>query len=109
MGRLDLIVEILGEAIESALTRVENRRSRAIQWLRETTRPPPGLLLHAPDGSVFTGLVLVDSNRAVIVLALRRLPQDQPRPFVDVQSEFPFNHRGASSPGADDLQGRLRY
>ena len=109
MGRFELAVEILGEAIESALARIARRRSHAIQWFREVTRPPPGLLLHAPDGSAYTGLILVDSNKAVVVLALRRLPHDQPRSLLDAQYEIPFSHRGAPMSGADDLQGRLRF
>jgi len=106
---IGLIIEFIGEAIEAASVRIANRRSRTVEWLREVTRPPPGLQLHAPDGSMYTGLIVFDSNRAVVVVALRRLHQDQQRSFVDMQSEFPFGHRGAPTPGADDSSGRLRY
>ncbi len=107
---LGLIVEFLGEALEAASVRISNRRSRTVEWLREVTRPPPGLMLHAPDGSIFTGLVVFDSNRAIVVVALRRLRQDQQRPYVDAQPEFPFNHRGVGrNDGADDLSDRHRF
>ena len=107
---LGLVIEILGEALEAASVRIAKRRSRTVEWLREVTRPPPGLMLHAPDGSIYTGLVVFDSNRAVVVIALRRFRQDQQRQYVDVQSEFPFGHRGAArTDGADDSSGRLRY
>ena len=107
---LGLIVEILGEALEAASVRFANHRSRTVEWLREVTRPPPGLMLHAPDGSIFTGLVVFDSNRAIVVVALRRLRQDQQRPYVDVQPEFPFNHRGVGrSDDADDSSDRHRF
>ncbi len=107
---LGLIVEFLGEALEAASARIANRRSRTVEWLREVTRPPPGLMLHAPDGSIFTGLVIFDSNRAIVVVALRRLRQDQQRPYVDVQPEFPFSHRGAGrNDGADDSSDRHRF
>ena len=100
---IGLIVEILGQAIEAVTSRISHERSRTVEWLREVTRPPPGLQLHAPDGSIYTGMVIFDSNRAVVVLALRRLRQDQQRSFIDVQSEFPFSHREAVyDNGADD-------
>lgn len=91
---LGLILEFLGEAIEIASARIGRHRSRTVQWLREATRPSPGLQLHAPDGSIYTGLILFDSNRAVVVVALRRLRHDAQSLYCDVQSEFPFSHRG---------------
>jgi hypothetical protein len=107
---IGLIVEFIGEAIEAVSARIAHRRSRTVEWLREVTRPPPGLQLQAPDGSIYTGLVVFDANRAVVVVALRRLRQDQQHQYVDVQSEFPFGHRGAArTDGADDSSGRLRY
>lgn len=107
---LGLIVEILGEALEAASVRIANRRSRTVEWLREVTRPPPGLMLHAPDGSIFTGLVIFDSNRAIVVVALRRLRQDQQRSYADLQPEFPFSHRGVGrNDGADDSSDRHRF
>jgi hypothetical protein len=46
----------------------------------------------------------------VMVIALRRLRHDQQRQFVDMQSEFPFSHRGAvHTDGADDPLGRPRF
>ncbi len=107
---LGLIVEFLGEALEAASARIANRRSRTVEWLREVTRPPPGLQLHAPDGSIYTGIVVFDSNRAIVVVALRRLRQDQQRSYMDVQPEFPFNHRGIGrNDDADDSSGRPRF
>ncbi len=100
---LGLIVELLGQAIEAVTSRISRERSRTVEWLREVTRPPPGLQLHAPDGSIYTGVIVFDSNRAVVVLALRRLRQDQQRSFIGIQSEFPFGHREAVyDDGADD-------
>lgn len=107
---IGLIVEFIGEAIEAVSARIAHRRSRTVEWLREVTRPPPGLQLHAPDGSIYTGIVVFDANRAVIVVALRRLRQDQQQQYTDLQSDFPFNHRGPTQThGTDDSQGRLRY
>jgi hypothetical protein len=90
---IGLVVEILGEAIEAVSARVGHRSSRTVQWLREATRPPPGLQLHAPDGSMYTGMVLFDSNRAVVVVALRRLRQDSQPQCLSGQSEFAFGRR----------------
>jgi hypothetical protein len=48
-------------------------------------------------------MIVFDSNRAVVVLALRRLRQDQQRSAFDAQSEFPFGHRDTVyDNGADD-------
>jgi hypothetical protein len=100
---IGLIVEVLGQAIDAVASRISHERSRTVEWLREVTRPPPGVQLHAPDGSIYTGMIVFDSNRAVVVLALRRLPTDQQRSVINVQSEFPFSHRDAVyDNGADD-------
>jgi hypothetical protein len=100
---VSLIFEFIGQAIEAVASRISHKRSRTVEWLREVTRPPPGLQLHAPDGSIYTGMIVFDSNRAVVVLALRRLRTDQQRSVIDVQSEFPFSHRDAVyDNGADD-------
>jgi len=107
---IGLVFEFIGEALEAASARIARRRSRAVEWLRDATRPAPGLQLHAPDGSLYTGLVIFDSNRAVVVVALRRLRHDQQAQYVDMQSEFPFGHRGAvPTHGADDSSGRMRF
>ena len=107
---IGLILEFIGEAIEAASVRIAHRRSRTVEWLRDVTRAPPGLRLETTDGSVYTGLVIFDSNRAVVVVALRRLHQDQQHRYVDMQSELPFSHRGAAhTDGTDDPLGRPRF
>lgn len=66
---------------------------RLLAWLREVARPPPDVELHSADGSLFTGLVLVDRNRPVLMLAAQQRTAVRPSPSP------PRYHGG--------LQGRL--
>lgn len=52
------------------------------EWIAETAQPPRGVRLMADDGSEFSGLVLVERNRPVLMLALRAgaASQREPRP-----------------------------
>ena len=43
----------------------------AFEWLREAAVPPEGVRLHVVDGAAYTGLVIVDRNRVVLMLAAR--------------------------------------
>ena len=40
-------------------------------WIAEAAQPPRGVRLVADDGSEFSGLVLVERNRPLMMLALR--------------------------------------
>jgi hypothetical protein len=51
-----------------------------LDWLREAARPPPGVELVSADGSLFTGIVIVDRNRPVLMLAARQACAPRPRP-----------------------------
>jgi len=48
--------------------------------VRESARPPPGVELQSADGSTFTGLILVDRNRPVVMFAARYASPQRPSP-----------------------------
>lgn len=61
----------------------KDRVSQFITWLRRVSTPPLGVRLISDDGGRFTGVVLVDENRPVAMLALRvggssRAPEEHP-------------------------------
>jgi len=78
----ELIVSLLGEAIISEVQRSQYRtveRLRSLwQWLTDVGEPPPGMRLASPDGTTHTGLVIVDRNRVVVLIALRHRGANQP-------------------------------
>jgi hypothetical protein len=45
-----------------------------LDWLREAATPPPGVELFSADGAAFTGIVIVDRNRPIVMLAARQAP-----------------------------------
>ena len=80
-------VDGLGDALVDALLRAvdEGRpRLRAMaEWIADAAQPPRGVRLVADDGSEFSGLVLVERNRPLLMLALRvgaAAPQEQRAP-----------------------------
>jgi hypothetical protein len=69
-----LIAELIGEFFVDAVDRhrresVERFR-QAWFWFREIAEPPPGTELLVPDGSVFTGVLIIERNQAVFLVAL---------------------------------------
>lgn len=57
----------LGEARDVRAGRARRLRD----WLARLTRPPIGVRLICDDGGKFSGLVIVDANRPIAMLALR--------------------------------------
>jgi hypothetical protein len=64
------LVDILREG----LVRVRPRARVLLERVRELAEPPEGVTLTSPDGSTYTGLALVESNRVVLLLASRQEP-----------------------------------
>ncbi len=73
-----LVEEVLGEGLVQAfrgLRRAVGEASeQTVDWLREVAQPPPGVRLTSPDGSTFTGIVLVERSDVVVMLAARHDP-----------------------------------
>lgn len=70
-----LIAELIGEAFIDAIRKSRHRaaeRTRAAwRWLRHVAGAPPDMELVARDGSRYTGVVVVDHSRAVLLVAIR--------------------------------------
>lgn len=75
-----LIAELIGDAFIEAVERSRRdswgRARAAWRWILERTEAPPGIELSSPDGSTYTGIVVVEQNQAVLLLAFshRRSP-----------------------------------
>jgi hypothetical protein len=75
---VQLVVELLGEAIADAARRYRSRLSERTQlvvgWLRDVAEPPPGVELRSADGATYTGFVVVERNELRLMLAVRHPP-----------------------------------
>lgn len=100
------MIETFALAVFEALVAVAHRMSPAVseaaEQLREAARPPRGVELRADDNALYTGVVIVDRNRPVAMLALRvgeRRASAEERPLVtpaaDVRSPFLGGQRPA--------------
>lgn len=80
-----LIAELIGEAFIAAIERSRQhpsgRARSAWRWFLEATEAPPGIELIAPDGATYTGFVVVERSRAVLVFALRHPLRRSERPL----------------------------
>ena len=63
----ELIGEPLLEAIDRGSTAVAQKAKAALDWLREHSGAPDGIELRAPDGSRFTGVVVVERNEVLLM------------------------------------------
>ena len=79
-----LIAELIGEFFVDA---VDRRRRESVErvrqawfWFREIAEPPVGTELLVPDGSVFSGVLIVERNQAVFLVALRHRGPGNDRP-----------------------------
>ena len=74
-----MIGELIGEALIAAIMRCRlhssERAQAAWQWLQRAAVAPPGLELVAADGAKYTGLVVIERSRAVLLIALHHPPQ----------------------------------
>ena len=65
-----------------------------LAWLRSVARPPAGLEVRTLDGATYSGVIVVDHNRVVAVLASRSdvaggPPRAAPRPAPVPEAPFP--------------------
>ena len=56
---------------ERLLNRLRPTTDRAMGWLRDTATPPASLEFRASDGALYTGLVVLERSRAILMLAVR--------------------------------------
>ena len=75
---LELAAETIGSAVIEALRRrrpaLAKRAEQALEWLRDVAEPPQGIELRAADGSAYTGFVIIDRNKPILMLAVRHPP-----------------------------------
>jgi hypothetical protein len=84
--------ELLGEALLELLRQGLPRRvppaAELLDSLRKAATPPPGVELFSADGAAFTGVVIVDCNRPIVMLAGRQgsAPRTQTSPSIPPSS-----------------------
>jgi len=101
---LELVAEIIGAPLFDLLKRKRPRLSRhaatAVSWLRDRCEPPDGVELRSHDGSSYTGLVVVERNELVMMIAVKhpasfeaqRSPVITPAPRYSPPARQPFSH-----------------
>lgn len=61
--------------VDVLLDEVPRQRSSRLQhvlgWLADVTKPPVGVRLVSDDGGTFTGFLIVEDNRPLVMLAVR--------------------------------------
>lgn len=70
--------DALVDAVLHGLGDARPRLRALAQWVIEASRPPRGVYLVAPDGAEFSGVLLVDRNEPVMMLAVC-VPRLRPR------------------------------
>jgi hypothetical protein len=109
------VIELVGEALLELLRQGLPRRmppaAELLDWLREAATPPPGVELFSADGAAFTGIVIVDRNRPVVMLAARQgaAPRTQTSPSIPPSSaRYSHPPYGQRSLFADDDEPYFR-
>jgi hypothetical protein len=71
-----VILETLADGIRASFERRSAELSRQLRlfgtWLRDVSSPPSGVELRVLDGAQYTGIVLVERNVVVAILAFRQ-------------------------------------
>lgn len=74
------LAEGLLAVFDRLITKFRPTTDRAIDWLRDTATPPTSLEFRASDGALYTGLVVLERSRAVLMLAVRSGQAPTPAP-----------------------------
>lgn len=92
-----LVAELIGDSLIRALERSQSRLAHKAEaladWLREVAEPPPGLELHATDGSRYSGVFVAQANRVVVMLAVRH-PMTPSAPITPTTAGYPARRFG---------------
>ncbi len=65
-GLGDALVDVFLRGVALGRPRLRN----VADWIADAARPPHGVRLVADDGSEYTGVVLVERNRPIVMLAV---------------------------------------
>jgi hypothetical protein len=66
-----LLADGLLSLFDRLLLRLRPNLNEAIDWIRDAATPPDHLEFKASDGAVYTGLVVLERSRAILMLAVR--------------------------------------
>lgn len=69
------------------LVRLRPDVDRAVDWLRDTATPPANLEFRASDGGLYTGLIVLERSKAMLVFAIRS-GQARPLPAPSPASAY---------------------
>ena len=101
---LELVAEIIGapliDILKSRRPGLRRHAATAVGWLRDRCEPPEGVELRSHDGSSYTGLVVVERNELVMMIAVKhpasfeaqRPPVITPAPRHTPPARQPFSH-----------------
>lgn len=87
----------LGDALVDVLLRAVNQRRPRLrvvaEWLVEVARPPRGVRLVADDGAEYSGIVFVEHNEPMLMVArcVKAPRHPQPRSSPPVPYSRPFD------------------
>lgn len=95
-----LVEEFLGDALVGAFRKLSralaDTSEETLRWLRQAAEPPPNVRLVSPDGTTFTGVVVVKQRSDVIVMLAARHPprRQRRRRSADAAADRPLTPRG---------------
>jgi len=105
-----LVAELVADALLDVLDRcgeaVGEQAEQGLEWLKRQAEPPAGVVLHASDGSAYTGLVAVERNQVVLMLAVKhpslgsRTAPYTPERRIAPQPSY-YEHHGLWGPEED--------
>jgi hypothetical protein len=102
--RRDEVTSLLVQAILDVWDHIKGslggRLSDQFTRLRDAAEPPVGIVLSGPDGSSYTGIVVVERNKAILLLAFCEPGGIRPVPSVTAhrRSHAPAYDRGEHDP-----------
>ena len=67
----DALGDALLELVQQAASEASPKVKQAVAWLREHAEPPEGVKLQSPDGTLYSGVAIVDRNKVIVLLAAR--------------------------------------
>ena len=85
-----------------------------VGWIRDSARPPPGIVVRTVDGTVYTGLALLERNNVIVLLAVgERSPGNAQQPSPPRYAERPPDpepprYRGSMSLWEHEHRQRLQ-
>ncbi len=74
------LAEGLLALFDRLVTKLRPDVDRALDWLRDTATPPTSLEFRASDGALYTGVVVLERSRAILMLAVRNAQVPAPAP-----------------------------